>query len=272
MEDRASPPREDLMDRVKGKIALITGAGTGVGRACMKLFAREGAKVVGVSRTQSNLDETLSAVKEAGGEGIVVAADLANSAGAEKAVAASMATYGQIDILVNSAGVGYSWLERSPGSMGPVDDTTPEKWAEVMAINLDSLFHMCRLVIPLMKKQGGGSIVNVTSISGLQGLPVAHTYTAAKGAAINLTRSLAITYCGDNIRANCIAPGFIATPMVQSVLGLFDDPAMADRLCPMKRPGTAEEMAYACLYLGSDEASYCQGTVLVVDGGTTARQ
>lgn len=260
------------MDRVKGKVAVITGAGTGVGRACMKLFAAEGAKVVGVSRTQANLDETLKQVKAAKGEGIVVAADLAKPEGAEKVVAAALNAYGRIDILVNSAGVGYSWLEKSPGSMGDVVDTTPEKWREVMAINIDSCFFMCRVVIPQMKKQGGGSIVNVASISGLQGLPVAHTYTAAKGAMINLTRSLGITYCGDNIRANCIAPGFIATPMVASVLNLFDDPAVADRLTPMKRPGTAEEMAYGVLYLASDEASYCQGTVLVIDGGTTARQ
>jgi NAD(P)-dependent dehydrogenase (short-subunit alcohol dehydrogenase family) len=260
------------MDRLKGKVALITGAGTGVGRASMKLFAGEGAKVVGVSRTKSNLDESLMQVEAAGGEGHVVAADLSKPDGAEKAMAEAIKTYGRVDILVNSAGVGYSWLEKSPGSMGPVDDTTPEKWAEVMAINLDSVFHMCRLAIPQMKKQGGGSIVNVTSISGFQGLPVAHTYTAAKGAAINLTRSLAITYCGDNIRVNCIAPGFIDTPMVAGVMGLFNDPAMADRLTPMKRPGTPEEMAFGCLYLASDEASYCQGTVLVIDGGTTARQ
>jgi NAD(P)-dependent dehydrogenase (short-subunit alcohol dehydrogenase family) len=260
------------MDRLKGKVALITGAGTGVGRASMKLFAAEGAKVVGVSRTKSNLDESLMQVEAAGGDGHVVAADLSKPEGAEKAMAEAIKTYGRVDILVNSAGVGYSWLEKSPGSMGPVDDTTPEKWAEVMAINLDSVFHMCRLAIPQMKKQGGGSIVNVTSISGFQGLPAAHTYTAAKGAAINLTRSLAITYCGDNIRVNCIAPGFIDTPMVAPLLGLFNDPAMADRLTPMKRPGTPEEMAYGCLYLASDEASYCQGTVLVIDGGTTARQ
>ena len=159
------------MDRLKGKIALITGAGTGVGRACMKLFAAEGAKVVGVSRTKANLDETLAQVKAAGGEGQVVAADLSRPEGAEKAVAETLKTFERIDILVNSAGVGYSWLEKSPGSMGPVDDTTPEKWHEVMAINLDSLYYMCRLVIPEMKKQGGGSIVNVTSISGFQGLP-----------------------------------------------------------------------------------------------------
>jgi NAD(P)-dependent dehydrogenase (short-subunit alcohol dehydrogenase family) len=260
------------MDRLKGKIALITGAGTGVGRACMKLFAAEGAKVVGVSRTKSNLDEALAQVKAAGGEGQVVAADLSKPDGAEKAMTEALKTYARVDILVNSAGVGYSWLDKSPGSMGPVDDTTPEKWAEVMAINLDSVFYMCRLAIPQMKKQDGGSIVNVTSISGFQGLPAAHTYTAAKGAAINLTRSLAITYCGDNIRVNCIAPGFIDTAMVAPLLGLFNDPAMADRLTPMKRPGTPEEMAYGCLYLASDEASYCQGTVLVIDGGTTARQ
>jgi NAD(P)-dependent dehydrogenase (short-subunit alcohol dehydrogenase family) len=131
---------------------------------------------------------------------------------------------------------------------------------------------MCRSVIPQMKKQGGGAIVGVASISGIQGLPVAHTYTAAKGAMINLTRSLCVTHAADNIRANCILPGFIATPMVESVLNLFDDPNIADRLTPMRRPGTAEEMALGCLYLGSDEASYCNGTMLVIDGGTTARQ
>ena len=224
------------MDRLKGKVALITGAGTGVGRACMKLFAAEGAKVVGVSRTQTNLDETLAMVKAIPGEGKVVAADLSKPEGAEKAVTDTLAGFGRIDILVNCAGVGYSWLEKSPGSMGPVDDTTPEKWREVMAINLDSMFYMCRLVVPQMKKQKGGSIVTVTSISGFQGLPVAHTYTAAKGAAINLTRSIAITYCNDGIRANCIAPGFIKTPMVELVLSLFDDPVMADRLTPHEAP------------------------------------
>lgn len=260
------------MDRVKGKVAVITGAGTGVGRACMKLFSAEGAKVVGVSRTQSNLDETLRQVKAGGGTGTVVAADLARAQGAEKTVAEALKAHGRIDILVNAAGVGYSWIEKSPDSMNALVDTSPEKWHEVLAINLDSSFYMCRLVIPQMRKQGGGSIVNVASISGLQGLPVAHTYTAAKGALINLTRSLCVAYAPDNIRSNCVAPGFIDTPMVAAVLHLFNDPAMADRLTPMKRPGTPEEMAYGCLYLGSDEASYCNGTVLVIDGGTTARQ
>lgn len=260
------------MNRLKDKVALITGAGTGVGRACMTLFAEEGAKVFGVSRTEANLNETLKQVKAVGGDGGIVAADLSKADGAQKTMDAALKRFGRVDILVNSAGVGYSWLDKSPGSMSAVDETTPEKWAEVMAINLDSTFYMCRLAIPQMKKQGGGAIVNVTSISGLLGLPVAHTYTAAKGAAINLTRSLGVTYCADNIRVNCIAPGFIDTPMVAPVLGLFNDPVAADRATPMKRPGTPREMAYGCLYLASDEASYCQGTVLVIDGGTLARQ
>jgi len=260
------------MDRVKGKVAVITGAGTGVGRACMELFAREGAQVVGVSRTQANLDETLAAVKAAGGDGIVVAADLSAPTGAQMAVDAAVAAYGRVDILVNSAGVGYNHVASSADSMNDIANTSPEKWHEVMAINLDSGFYMCRLVIPMMQNQGGGSIVNVTSISGLQGLPGAHTYTAAKGAMINLTRSMCVAYAKDNIRANCIAPGFIATRMVTDFLPFFDDEKVADSITPMRRPGTPMEMAYGCLYLASDEAGYCNGTVLVIDGGTTARQ
>lgn len=261
-----------MAGRVEGKVTIIAGAGTGVGRACMVLFGREGAKVVGCSRTQENLDETLRLTKEAGGEGFVVAQDLARPEGADALIKAAMDAHGRVDIVVNSAGVGYSWLEKSPDSMGDVVNTTPEKWREVLAINLDSYFYLCRGVVPIMQKQGGGSIVNVASISGFQGLPVAHTYTASKGATINLTRSLCVTYAKDNIRANCIAPGFIDTPMVAPVLNIFDDPDMADRITPMARPGTPEEMAYGCLYLGSDEATYCNGTVLTIDGGTTARQ
>ena len=260
------------MDRLGGKVALITGAGTGVGRACMEIFAREGARVVGVSRTQGNLDETLALVTAAGGVGSVVAADLSTPEGAQKAVDAAMAVHGRIDVLVNSAGVGYNHVASSPGSMNDVANTTPENWREVLAINLDSGFYMCRLVVPIMKAQGGGSIVNVTSISGFQGLAGAHTYTAAKGGMINLTRSMCVAYAKDGIRANCIAPGFIATRMVADYLPLFDDPAVAEAITPMRRPGTPEEMAYGCLYLASDEASYCNGSVLVIDGGTTARQ
>lgn len=260
------------MKRLDGKVAIITGAGTGVGRSCTAIFAREGAKVVGVSRTQKNLDETLALVKQAGGQGVVVATDLAKPEGTELTIKRTLDAFGRIDILVNVASVGYSWMEKSPGSMNDIVNTTPEKWHEVMAINLDTCFYMCRGVIPLMQKQGGGAIVNVASISGLLGLPVAHTYTAAKGAMINLTRSLCVTYAKDNIRANCVAPGYTDTPMIAAVMHLFDDAAMAERLTPMKRAGKPEEMANGCLFLASDEASYCNGTILIIDGGTSARQ
>lgn len=260
------------MGRMAGKVVIVTGAGSGVGQASMQLFAAEGANVLGVSRTLSNLEKTLALVESAGGKGSVLPADLANDAECQRVVQVALERYGRIDSLVHSAGVGYSWGDKSPGTMGDVLNTTPEAWHEVLGINLDACFYMCRHVIPEFLKQGRGSIVNVASISGLQGLASAHTYTAAKGAMINLTRSLCVAYGAQGLRANCIAPGFIDTPMVASVLNLFDNADMADRITPMRRPGSPLEMAYGCLYLASDESSYCNGSVLTIDGGTTARQ
>lgn len=260
------------MGRMSGKVVLITGAGSGVGQAAMVLFAREGAQVVGVSRTRANLDRTLEQVRQAGGDGSIVAADLSRDEACREVVQTTLERHGRIDSLVHAAGVGYSWMDKSPGSMGDVLNTTPEAWREVIAINLDSCFYMCRHVLPEFVRQGHGTIVNVSSISGYMGLSSAHTYTAAKAGMINLTRSLCVAYAARGIRANCLAPGFIDTPMVASVLHLFDDPAVAERITPMRRPGTAMEMAYGCLYLASDESSYCNGTVLTIDGGTTARQ
>lgn len=260
------------MGRMSDRVVIITGAGSGVGQAAMVLFAREGAQVVGVARTRANLERSLDQVREAGGQGSIIAADLSVDAECERVVRETLERHGRIDSLVHAAGVGYSWMDRSPGSMGDVLNTTPEAWREVIAINLDSCFYMCRHVVPHFLRQGHGTIVNVSSISGYQGLASAHTYTAAKAGMINLTRSLCVAYAAQGLRANCLAPGFIDTPMVASVLHLFDDPAVAERITPMKRPGTAMEMAYGCLYLASDESSYCNGTVLTIDGGTTARQ
>ena len=178
------------MHRLSGKVAVITGAGSGVGRACMKLFAAEGARVVGTSRTQSSLDEVMGLVAEIGGEGFVLARDVSTDTGAEEVVAAAVERYGRIDILVHCAGVGYSWMDKSPGSMNDVATTLPDKWREVIRINLDGCFFACKAAITRMKAQAGGSIVNVASISGLQGLGVAHAYCAAKGGVINLTRAL----------------------------------------------------------------------------------
>jgi NAD(P)-dependent dehydrogenase (short-subunit alcohol dehydrogenase family) len=234
------------------------------------LFAAEGAKVVAVGRTQATLAESLSHV--ASGCGALCVADLSRDESGDAAVAVALKAFGKIDILVHAAGVGYSWMEKSPESMNDIVNTRPDKWREVVGINLDGYYLMARAVLPHMIAAGGGAIVAVSSISGMLGLPVAHAYTAAKAGMINLTRSLCVSYAKDNIRTNCIAPGFIDTPMVASVIDVFKDPAVAEQLAPMRRPGTPEEMAKGCLYLASDDASYCNGTVLVIDGGTSARQ
>jgi NAD(P)-dependent dehydrogenase (short-subunit alcohol dehydrogenase family) len=261
------------MGRLNGRTALITGAGSGVGAACMELFLEKGSRVMGVGRTEARLRDSLAALPGSSGDKArVIAADVSTEEGVARAVEATEAAFGAIDILVHAAGVGYSWEQHSPGAMADVVGATPDKWDEVMRINCDAYYLLCRAIVPRMRKAGGGAIVGVASISGFQGLPVAHAYTAAKAAMINLTRSMSVAYVQDNIRVNCIAPGFIDTPMVADVLNLFDDEDTAERLTPMRRPGTPREMAYGCLYLASDESSYCSGTVLVIDGGTTARQ
>ena len=253
------------MDRLKGKIALITGAGTGVGRACMKLFAAEGAKVVGVSRTKANLDETLAQVKAAGGDGRIVAADLSAPDGAEQVVAETLTAFGRIDILVNSAGVGYSWLEKSPGSMGPVDDTTPEKWAEVMAINLDSVFHMCRLVIPQMKKQNAGHVVNISAVLADQPSRSVPAVLAvlSKSTMPAVSKALALECAANNIRFNTVSPGNINTPMHAK-----DDHAALAKFHPLARMGEISDIVDAVLYL--QNATFVTGENIRVDGGVHA--
>jgi NAD(P)-dependent dehydrogenase (short-subunit alcohol dehydrogenase family) len=259
------------MGRLENKVALITGAGTGIGRGCMVMFAKEGATVCGVSRTQKNLDETLRLVEDAGGKGSVFSADLSTPEGAEAAVNECIRQHGRIDILLNAAGVGYNWRETSLGSMDPVHTTPIDKWHEVMALNLHSLFYVSRLVLRQMIAQNKGSIVNVASIFGMGGAPDAHTYTATKGAIINLTKSMAVAYVDNNIRCNVVAPGFVQTQMVESVLPMLFSAENPKLIAPMGRPATVDEVGYACLYFASDEASYCTGTVLAVDGGSTGR-
>ncbi len=258
------------MDRVRGKNVVVTGAGAGIGRECVRLFAEEGAAVFGISRTRSTLDETMELASKHGVRVGSATADLSDANSSEAAIQKALSALGRIDVLINAAGVGYNWSEVSPGSMADIVNTPPDKWREVMGINLDSVFYTCRLVVPTMKEQGSGSIVNIASIYGLAGAADAHTYTATKAAIINLTRSMCIAYAKDNIRANCVAPGFVDTKMVAAVMPLFKDPAIAEQISPMRRAATPREIAYACLFLGSDEASYCNGSVLVADGGSTA--
>lgn len=258
--------------RLRDKVAIITGASSGIGRETFELFGREGAKVVGTARRENALKEGLAAVEATGGEGIVVPIDLEEEAAQEKVVNAAIDAYGRVDILVSNAGVGWQYGIDNPGTMAAVHEASADNWRDIIGgVDLEGYFLMLHAVLPHMIKQESGAIVNVASMAGVTGLYDAHAYTAAKGAIVNLTRSLAITYIKNGIRANVVCPGFVDTPMIAPVINVFDDDATAAALTPIARPAHPREIASAVLFLASDDASYCNGAVLMVDGGCTAR-
>ena len=258
--------------RLQDKVVLITGASSGIGRATMEIAGREGAKVVGTARTESKLQEGLDAVKAAGGDGIIVPADLEEVTSQDRVVQAALDAFGRVDVLINNAGVGWQYGIDHPGTMAGIHEASLDNWRAIIGgVDLEGYFLAIRAVLPKMIEQNSGSIVNVSSMAGITGLYDAHAYTAAKGAIVNMTRSMAITYAKHGVRTNCVCPGFIDTPMIAPVVGAFDDPAVASALTPMARPGRPEEIANALIFLASEEASYCNGSVLVVDGGCTSR-
>jgi NAD(P)-dependent dehydrogenase (short-subunit alcohol dehydrogenase family) len=260
------------MGRLDGKVAIITGASSGIGRAAMELFGREGAKVVGTARRKAPLQEASEAIRVAGGEAIIVPADLEDPSSAARIASAALEAFGRVDVLVNNAGVGWQFGLDNPGTMAPIHEASLENWRAIIGgIDLEGYFLMIRACLPAMLEQGSGAVVNVASMAGITGLYDAHAYTAAKGALVNLSRSMAITYVKRGVRTNCVCPGFVDTPMIAPVVGAFDESAMAGVLCPMERPARPEEIANALLFLASEEASYCNGATLVVDGGSTAR-
>jgi meso-butanediol dehydrogenase / (S,S)-butanediol dehydrogenase / diacetyl reductase len=257
------------MGRLDEKVAIITGASSGIGRATMERFGREGAKVVGTARREEALREGLAA---AGGEGIVVPADLEEPDTAAKVVNAAMEAYGRIDVLVCNAGVGWQYGLDNPGTMAGIHEASVENWRAIIGgVDLEGYFTMIHEVLPHMIEAGRGAIVNVASMAGITGLYDAHAYTAAKGAIVNMSRSMAITYIKQGVRTNAVAPGFVNTPMIAPVVGAFDDPTVAGTLAPIARPARPEEIAAPIAFLASDEASYINGHTLVVDGGCTAR-
>jgi NAD(P)-dependent dehydrogenase (short-subunit alcohol dehydrogenase family) len=257
--------------RLDGKVAVVTGASTGIGGAVLKRFAAEGASVVAVARNAERLEQAVKEVVAAGGAAIAAPADLSSQAGADSAVDAAVAEFGGVDVLVNNAGVGYSYRDVRPKSMEAIADAPVEEWDHVMDINLGSVVHCTRRVIPEFRKRGGGAIVNVASVLGLRGQPDAHAYTAAKGAIINLTRSVAITYAKENIRCNVVCPGYIETNMVRDYIELLNSEDYRFTWNPSGRMGKVDEIANGVLFLASDEASYTNGTDLVIDGGLLAK-
>jgi NAD(P)-dependent dehydrogenase (short-subunit alcohol dehydrogenase family) len=232
-------------------------------------FIAEGARVLGVGRSTEKLEKFR--VDLGGGDALRVhAADLSQDDNCRSVMEAAQREFGGLDVLVNNAGVGYSYRAVRPGSMATVGDSTAEDWDHVMGINLGSVVHCSRQAIPLMRQRGGGAIVNVASVLGLVGNRDAHAYTTAKGAIINLTRSLATTYAKENIRANVLCPGYIETPMVEEYIDFLNSEEYRYQWNPMGRMGRPEEIAAGAVFLASDEASYCNGSVLTIDGGMLA--
>ena len=248
--------------RLEGKVALISGGARGMGAEEAKLFAREGAKVVIGDILEEEGRRTEAEVNELGGECLFVRLDVTNEAQWQGAVAATVARFGKLDILVNNAGIFLG---------NPVEDTTSQEWDQIMDINAKGVFLGTKLAIPEMRKAGGGSIINISSVAGLVGNPYSSAYNASKGAVRLLTKSTAIQYAKDGIRANSIHPGVIETPMTQDVV---NDPSFKEfRLAtnPIPRLGQPADIAYGALYLASDESSFVTGSELVIDGGRTAQ-
>ncbi len=253
-----------MTGRLDGKVALITGAGSGMGRSAAELFASEGARVVVTDVVDDAGNATVDAVRAAGGDATYVRADVSKWAECEAMVAHATETYGALHVLYNNAGI-------FPADDGGVLDTPESTWDTVMQINLKGVWLGCRAGIPAMIASGGGSIVNVASFVALMGAATAQiAYTSSKGGVLSMTREIAVEYARQGIRANALCPGPIQTPLLEELLS---DPARrARRLVhiPMGRLGRAEELAKAALFLASDDASFMTGASLVVDGGITA--
>lgn len=252
-----------MTNKLKDKVALITGISSGIGRATAMLFAQEDAKVVGADVDQRRGLEVVRAIKEAGGESLFIQADVSETMGVKKMVAEVLQVYGRIDILFNNAGVEL---------VKTLKDTTEKEWDKIIKVNLRSVFLCCKYVIPEMIKKGG-VIINNASVAGLVG-SFSTTYSASKGGVIALTKALALELASDNIRVNCICPGAIETPMLQRVFEKQGDPRLVRRerikSYPMRRFGKPEEVAQVALFLASDQSSFITGTCVVADGGFTS--
>ena len=248
--------------RLAEKVAIITGAGSGMGRVAAQMFAAEGAKVVVAEYDEKAGAETVDLVRSAGGEAAFVRTDVSKEADAAAMVAAAMDRYGKVDVLYNNAGV-------MPALDHSVVDTDVATWDRVMAINVRGVFLGCKYAIPRMVEQGSGSVINISSFVALLGCSVPQdAYTASKGAVLSLTRSLAVQFGPLGVRSNAICPGPIETPMLMDWL-VKDEAARQIRLArnPTGRFGKPEEIVSVAIYLASDESRWTNGAHFVIDGG-----
>jgi len=252
------------LPRLEHKVALVTGGGTGLGRATCRLFAREGAAVAVAGRRAEPLQEVVKEIEEAGGRAIAVQGDVGRLKDAETMVEATVAAFGRLDILVNNAGQGGS---------GSLLETSEEQWDRIHDTNLKGIFLVSRAALPHMIEQKDGRIINVASQLGLVGRRKAAAYAAAKAGAVNITRAMALDYAADGIRVNALCPGAVDTDLLwrgwkngRGPSGTLED---LIKMHPLGRIGKPEEIAYGILFLAGDESSFMTGASLVLDGGYT---
>ena len=252
---------KSIIVRLNGKVAIITGAASGIGKATAILFAEHGAKIVVADIDKDGGKKAVIDIQDEGNDAIFVQTDVTVKSDTEQMVEQTIATYGKLDILLNNAGIAMRL---------PVAELSEEDWHRCLDVNLTGVFLCSKAAIPAMQNNGCGSIINMSSIYGIVGADVRAAYVASKGAVTNLTRGMALDYASDNIRVNCICPGFVETPLVAGVVKTPEEyQKLADKH-PLRRLAKPEEIAYGVLYLASEESSFVTGIALPIDGGYTA--